>query len=54
MEKAEQFRQYAAECRRLAKTAAPKERAAALLEIANAWIAVAEETERKQKAADKE
>lgn len=53
MEKAEQFRQYAAECQRLAKAAAPKDRAA-LLEIANAWITVAEEAERKRKAANKE
>jgi hypothetical protein len=53
MEKAEQFRQYAAECLRLAKTAAPKDRAV-LLEIANAWITGAEEAERKRKAADKE
>ena len=51
MENAERFRQYAAECRRLAKTAASKDRAA-LLEIANAWITVAEEAERKEKAAD--
>ena len=53
MENAERFRQYAAECRRLAKTAASKDRAA-LLEIANAWITVAEEAERKEKAADAE
>jgi hypothetical protein len=53
VQNAERFRQYAEECRRLAKTAAPKDRAA-LLEIGTAWIAVAEETERKEKAADKE
>ena len=52
MEKAEQFRQYAAECRRLAKTAAAKDKVA-LLEIADAWIAVAEELERNHKPADK-
>lgn len=52
VQNAELFSQYAEECRRLAKPAAPKNRAA-LLEIRTAWIAVAEETERKEKAADK-
>jgi hypothetical protein len=52
VQNAERFRQYAEECRRLAKTAAPKDRAA-LLEIETAWIAVAEETERKEKAMDR-
>ena len=46
MQNAERFRQYAEECRRLAKTAAPKDRAA-LLGIGTAWIA--EETEAKRR-----
>jgi hypothetical protein len=45
---AEKFRQFAAECHRLAQKAAAKDRIV-LLEIANAWIACAEEAERKAK-----
>jgi hypothetical protein len=48
---AKQFRDYAAECRRLAQRAPPKDRAV-LMEIADAWIACAEDAERKEKAAD--
>ena len=47
---ATRFRQYAAECRRLAQGAAEKDRAV-LMEIAAAWIACAEEVERKQRSA---
>jgi hypothetical protein len=52
MNDAEKFRQYAAECRRLARTAAAKDKAV-LLEIANAWIACAEEADRKAKNAER-
>ncbi len=45
MQDAEKFRQYAAECRRLADKGAAKDRAI-LLEIAEAWIACAERAER--------
>jgi hypothetical protein len=48
---AKQFRDYAAECRRLAQRAPEKDRAV-LMEIADAWIACAEEAERKEKAGD--
>ncbi len=48
---AKQFRDYAAECRRLAQRAPAKDRAV-LMEIADAWIACAEDAERKEKAAD--
>ena len=43
---AEKFRAFAAECRRLAQRAADKDRQI-LMEIAEAWIACAEEAERK-------
>ena len=52
MDEAEKFRQYAAECRRLAERAAAKDRAA-LLEIADAWIACAEDADRKATNAEK-
>jgi hypothetical protein len=39
------FREYAAECRRLARVAAEKDRAM-LIEIAEAWVVCAEEAER--------
>lgn len=39
------FRDYAAECRRLARTASQHDRAV-LLEIADAWIVCAEKAER--------
>jgi len=45
---AKKFRDYAAECRRLARTASKTDRAA-LTEIANAWIVCAEQAERKAK-----
>ena len=44
---AKKFRQYAAECRRLAERASEKDRKA-LMEIAQAWITCAEEAERKE------
>lgn len=52
MDEAGKFRQYAVECRRLAQKAAAKDRTV-LLEIADAWIACAEEAERKAKLVDK-
>ena len=45
---AKKFREYAAECRRLARTASEKDRAA-LIAIAEAWIVCAEQAERKAK-----
>jgi len=42
---AKKFREYAAECRRLMRHVPETDRAA-LLEIADAWIACAEEAER--------
>ena len=45
---ASRFRQYAAQCRRLAERAMGKDKAI-LMEIAGAWITCAEEVERKQK-----
>ena len=41
------FRQYAAQCRRLAERAMGQDKAI-LMEIAAAWIACAEQVERKQ------
>ena len=41
------FRQYATECRRLADRAAEKDKTI-LMQIAAAWIACAEEADRKQ------
>jgi hypothetical protein len=41
---AQKFRDYAAECRRLARTASEKDRAV-LIEIAEAWILCAEQAE---------
>jgi hypothetical protein len=43
------FREYAAECVRLAQRASEKDRTV-LMEIADAWITCAEEAERKEKA----
>ena len=45
---AKKFRDYAAECLRLARTASETDRAA-LTEIADAWIVCAEQAERKAK-----
>ena len=42
---AKKFRDYAAECRRLAQAASEKDRAV-LIEIAEAWLACAEAAER--------
>lgn len=44
---AKKFRDYAAECRRLAQRASEKDRKV-LMEIAAAWTVCAEEAERKQ------
>jgi hypothetical protein len=44
---ADRFRQYAAECKRLADRASEKDKAI-LMEIAAAWVVCAEEAERKQ------
>jgi hypothetical protein len=46
---AKKFRDYAAECLRLAERASEKDRKV-LKEIAQAWIACAEEAERKRKS----
>ncbi len=46
---AKKFRDYAAECRRLAQRASEKDRKV-LMEIAAAWTLCAEEAERKQSA----
>jgi len=48
MDDAEKYRQYAAECRRLAAKAAAKDKSI-LLELADAWIACAKEAERRRK-----
>ena len=45
---AKKFRDYAAECRRLAQRASEKDRKV-LMEIADAWIACAKEAERNRK-----
>jgi len=46
MDEAEKYRQYAAECQRLAEKSSAKDRAV-LLEIADAWIGCAERAERR-------
>jgi hypothetical protein len=51
-DEAKKFRDYAAECRRLAQRASEKDRAV-LMEIAAAWISCAEEAERKAKVRPK-
>jgi 2,4-dienoyl-CoA reductase-like NADH-dependent reductase (Old Yellow Enzyme family) len=48
MDDAEKFRHYAAECRRLAARTAAQGKAI-LLQLAHAWMACAEEAERKAK-----
>ena len=45
---AKKYRDFAAECRRLAGRASEKDRAV-LMEIADAWISCAEDAERRQK-----
>jgi hypothetical protein len=47
-----QFRKYAEECRRLARTLPPAHQRA-LLEIADGWIKCAEDAERAQKNPEK-
>jgi hypothetical protein len=49
---ADRFRQYAAECRSLAQRVSEKDKAI-LMEIAAAWIACAEQAERKAQSATK-
>ena len=49
METSKKFREYAAECRRLAQRATEKD-AKILMEIAAAWLSCAEDAERKEKA----
>jgi hypothetical protein len=49
MQSPAKFREYAEECKRLAKTAANETDRAALLEIAQAWLGCAEQAERKGK-----
>ncbi len=44
---AKKFRDYAAQCRRMAQAASEKDRAV-LIEIAEAWLACAEDAERKR------
>jgi hypothetical protein len=51
MENSNKFRQYAAECRRLAQRASEKDRQV-LMEIAEAWVKCAEEFERKEKTSE--
>jgi hypothetical protein len=46
---AQKFRDYAAECRRLAQRASDKD-CKVLMEIAETWIACAEDAERKEKS----
>ena len=46
------FREYAEECKRLAKRSANEKDRAALLEIAEAWLACAIEAERKSNRRD--
>ena len=45
---AKKFRDYAAECRRLARTASERDRAV-LIKIAEAWLVCAEQAERDMK-----
>lgn len=47
MESADKYRQYAEECRLLADEHSSKDRSV-LMDIANAWIACAEEAARKE------
>jgi hypothetical protein len=50
---ADRFRQYAAECRRLADRASEKDKAV-LMEVAAAWVVLCtEEAERKQRVRDR-
>jgi len=48
MDDAEKYRQYAAECRRLAEKSSAKDKAV-LLEIADAWIACAQRADSSRK-----
>jgi hypothetical protein len=47
------YKRYAEECRRMAMTA-PEEHRRTLLEIADAWIRVAQDVERKKPAAEQQ
>ena len=47
MREVKTYRQYAADCRRMAKTMSPKD-AATLLKMAEAWDGRADEAERRQ------
>jgi hypothetical protein len=49
IDNAKKFRDYAAECRRLAGRASEKDRKV-LMEIAEAWLACAQDAERKLKS----
>ena len=51
-ENAKKFRDYAAECRRLAQRAPEKDRKV-LMEIADAWMTCAQEAERKANPSDR-
>jgi len=46
MQNPAKFREYAEQCKRLAKTAATEKDGSALLDIAEAWLACAREAER--------
>jgi hypothetical protein len=48
MQNPDKFREYAEQCKRMARNASEKDRAA-LLEIAEAWLKCAAEAERKGK-----
>ena len=48
MDNSKKFRDFAAECRRLAQRASENDRKV-LMEIAEAWISCAEDAERKEK-----
>jgi hypothetical protein len=52
MDNAKKYREYAAECFRLAQRASENDRKV-LMEIAQAWISCAEDAERKEKPADR-
>ena len=50
MQNPAKFKEYADECKRLAKSATNEKDRTALLEIAEAWLAYAREAERKRNA----
>jgi hypothetical protein len=49
METASNYREFAAECRRLAQKAKTEQQREILLEMAQAWLRLAEEAGRKQR-----